>query len=156
MRELEILNKLSIIRNLDYESIIVIGVTARNGKFVFIDDVTNKRSDCDATVKVEYLADVCKKNGCRYIYIAHNHPKDIEETLITESVQPSEDDISMTDYIKTFLLGRGITLLDHYIVSENQHLSINSYLKTKEYPLPIVTVKDNFPRRQIVLVRRKQ
>lgn len=60
--------------------------------------------DCTDILQYAYLL------SSKRIFLAHNHPNGI--------ATPSEQDLISTERIKSLLYNNGITLIDHYIVTE--------------------------------------
>lgn len=60
-----------------------------------------------------------------YAVLAHNHPGGL--------AIPSDEDEQATAYIDAMLQGVGVTLLDHIIVSDNDHISLKNktFLRTR-------------------------
>lgn len=127
-----ILEKLYHMRDLDYEIISILGFY--NNNFIFSKVISYLNNKDNSFAKVEDISDLCKKNKCNKVLLAHNHPFEIDNITAIESVYPSKDDLQTTDYIKTFLQCRGIKLIDHIIISKTMELSIFNFIKTGKFP----------------------
>lgn len=81
---------------------------------------------------IRSIADFALKNECKYVFIAHNHPK--------SDNKPSPSDIKSTIEIKNAVDVIGIPLVDHIITGNNGGYSLRAnkgdiFTEIKEYKL---------------------
>ncbi|NLD86731.1 MAG: hypothetical protein GX633_00535, partial [Clostridiales bacterium] len=78
-------------------------------------------AEADMRKMMEYALSV----GARYVILSHNHPNG--------TLNPSREDIRMTQHVSQTFASVGITMIDHIIVSNNHVLSMmeQGYVKNK-------------------------
>lgn len=98
-----------LISGVRYE-VLLIAYIGQDGKTVTICELDSGNfnmvvHDCTDILQYAYLL------SSKRIFLAHNHPNGIST--------PSEQDLISTKRIKSLLENNGITLIDHFIVTEN-------------------------------------
>ncbi len=79
-----------------------------------------------AGVPIRRIVDIAMKHNATTVYLAHNHPGG--------TTRPSTDDIETTKRVAYALSGVDIILADHFIVVDNDYLSMtkNGYYRPTE------------------------
>ena len=79
-------------------------------------DFIEKGSQSFVEVNVKNLISLVLEHDTKYIVLAHNHPSTI--------ALPSKEDIKVTEQIDSLLDVLGVTLLDHFILCEDNYVSL--------------------------------
>ncbi len=90
-------------------------LTDAKGKMIFF-DIISKGSISATEMPVRKIVDLALRHNAKGVYIAHNHP--------SGSALPSLGDINATHTIYKTLLGVGVTLIDHFIVTDDDYVSL--------------------------------
>ena len=77
-------------------------------KLIAINSVTSASREY-AQVSIKEVASIAIKTGAKFVALVHNHP--------SGNLQPSADDIIVTQKIKNALLPIDVTLIEHIIIS---------------------------------------
>ena len=85
------------------------------GKLLF-SDIIIKGAIGSTTAPVRKIVDIALRHNAKCAFIAHNHP--------SGSALPSSSDIKATAIIKNTLLSVGVELIDHYIVTTDDYVSL--------------------------------
>mgnify|MGYP002516872173 CR=1 FL=1 len=96
------------------ENVLLLLIDAK-GKEVFC-GIVSKGSLVDATFPIRKIVDFALRYNAKSVIVAHNHPSGL--------ALPSRDDIDATINLKNALELIGVRLLDHYIVADNDCVSI--------------------------------
>ncbi len=96
------------------ENILLLLLDAK-GKEIFCGMVSNGTIS-DTTMPIRKIVDITLRYNAKAAIIAHNHPSGI--------ALPSRDDLDATTNLKKALDLIGVRLLDHYIVADNDCVSI--------------------------------
>lgn len=75
-------------------------------------------------VSVKSILSAATREDCAMIAIAHNHPSHL--------ALPSQEDVEMTRRVKNILASIGIKLIDHFIICNNDYVSMRSSEKFKK------------------------
>ncbi len=78
--------------------------------------IVSKGSVSDATLPVRKIVDFALRYNSKFAIIAHNHPSGI--------ALPSREDIAATKNVKSALNLIGVKLIDHFIVADNDYVSL--------------------------------
>lgn len=85
------------------------------GKMVYFDIIA--KGSLNATeAPVRKIVDLALRHNAKTAYIAHNHPSGL--------ACPSVSDIKVTHAIFITLRGVGVALMDHFVVADNDYVSI--------------------------------
>lgn len=87
------------------------------GKMVFF-DVIAKGSLNSTDMPIRKIVELAIRHNAKIAYIAHNHP--------SGNALPSVDDIKTTKLISQTLRSVGVSLIDHFIVADNDYVSLRS------------------------------
>lgn len=118
------LEEIKEIRNAMQENMILIGLDRANNirTLTLMGLGTNKNINIDS----KDILRTALMSGSDRIILVHNHP--------SNSLKASTEDLHFTNITNKFLAVFNIQLLDHIIVTENEHLSmVNERLVNKEY-----------------------
>ena len=118
------LEEIKEIRNAMQENMILIGLDRANNirALTLMGLGTNKNINIDS----KDILRTALMSGSDRIILVHNHP--------SNSLKASPEDLHFTNITNKFLAVFNIQLLDHIIVTENEHLSmVNERLVNKEY-----------------------
>ena len=118
------LEEIKEIRNAMQENMILIGLDRANNirTLTLMGLGTNKNINIDS----KDILRTALMSGSDRIILVHNHP--------SNSLKASPEDLHFTNITNKFLGVFNIQLLDHIIVTENEHLSmVNERLVNKEY-----------------------
>lgn len=85
------------------------------GKMIFF-DIISKGSINSSDVPVRKIVDLALRHNAKIAFLAHNHP--------SGSALPSESDIKSTEIVRKTLQSVGVNLIDHYIVTEFDYVSL--------------------------------
>lgn len=85
------------------------------GKMVFY-DVVSKGSINSTDMPVRKIVELAIRHNAKIAYIAHNHP--------SGNALPSSDDIKTTRLISQTLRSVGVSLMDHFIIADNDYISL--------------------------------
>ncbi len=85
------------------------------GKMIYL-DIIAKGSINSTDLPVRKVVDLALRHNAKMAYIAHNHP--------SGSAIPSKSDLNATKKIYQTLLNVGVCLMDHYIITENDYVSL--------------------------------
>lgn len=96
------------------ENVLLILLDAK-GKEIFC-GIVSKGSLNDATLPVRRIVDLALRYNAKSAVVAHNHPSGV--------ALPSRDDLNATVNLKNALDLIGVRLLDHYIVADNDCVSL--------------------------------
>lgn len=96
------------------EHIYSFGIDKKKSKYKikYLTDISDilKSTDKGAIAMTEMAISTALDNNCTGIVIAHNHP--------CEFIHPSEEDLSLTEYLDSLCKENGLILYDHFIVSK--------------------------------------
>ena len=79
-------------------------------------DIIIKGGIDSTTAPVRKIVDIALRHNAKCAFIAHNHP--------SGSALPSSDDIRATVSIRNTLLSVGVVLVDHYIITTDDYVSL--------------------------------
>ncbi len=96
------------------ENVLALLIDAK-GKEVFC-GIVSKGSLNDTTLPIRKIVDFSLRYNAKSVIVAHNHPSGV--------ALPSRDDIDATVNLKNALDLIGVRLLDHYIVADNDCVSL--------------------------------
>ena len=82
-------------------------------------DIIAKGSVSSSDFPIRRIVDLAIRHNARTAYIAHNHP--------SGSLLPSRADIDATKLISGTLASVSVQLLDHFIVADNEYVSLREY-----------------------------
>lgn len=85
------------------------------GKMIFF-DIIAKGSLNSTDMPIRRIVDLSLRHNAKCAYIAHNHP--------SGSALPSRSDIEATKLIYETLLNVGVMLADHFIVTDEDYISL--------------------------------
>lgn len=85
------------------------------GKMIYF-GIISKGSLNSTEMPVRKIVDLSLRHNAKIAYIAHNHP--------SGSALPSSADISTTKTISETLLSVGVHLIDHFIVTDDDYVSL--------------------------------
>lgn len=85
------------------------------GKMIYF-GIISKGSLNSTEIPVRKIVDLSLRHNAKIAYIAHNHP--------SGSALPSSTDISTTKIISETLLSVGVHLIDHFIVTDDDYVSL--------------------------------
>ncbi len=85
------------------------------GKMIFF-DIISKGSISATEMPVRKIVDLALRYNAKSAYIAHNHP--------SGSALPSLGDITATHTIFKTLNGVGVALIDHFIITDDDYVSL--------------------------------
>lgn len=85
------------------------------GKLLFSDIITKGSVD-STSAPVRKIVDIALRHNARCAFVAHNHP--------SGSALPSSEDIRATATIKNTLQSVGVVLVDHYIITTDDYVSL--------------------------------
>lgn len=88
------------------------------GKILYF-DIVAKGSVSSSDFPLRRIVDLAIRHNARTAYIAHNHP--------SGSLLPSRADIDVTKLLDSTLSSVGVHLLDHFIVADNEYVSLREY-----------------------------
>ncbi len=95
--------------------VVVLILGDAKGKMVYF-DVVSKGSVNSSDFPVRRIVELAIRHNARIAVIAHNHP--------SGNALPSRSDLNTTKLIADTLRGVGVSLLDHYIVADNDYISL--------------------------------
>ena len=72
-----------------------------------------------AVTNLQEISQICIRKDSRDIILAHNHPSGI--------VLPSQQDLIMTRQANEYLIGVGINLHDHFVVTDTKYYSMKEH-----------------------------
>lgn len=76
-----------------------------------------QRGSLNATdLPVRKIVDLALRHNAKTAFIAHNHP--------SGSALPSPSDLEATKFIRETLLAIGVNLIDHYIITNEDYVSL--------------------------------
>ncbi|MEE0963822.1 JAB domain-containing protein [Ruminococcus sp. YE282] len=85
------------------------------GKMIYF-DIVSKGSINSTELPIRKIVDLALRHNAKTAFIAHNHP--------SGSSLPSSGDIETTHIIFTTLRGVGVNLIDHYIITDEDYVSL--------------------------------
>lgn len=97
--------------------IVVLVLGDAKGKMIFF-DVISKGSLNNSDLPIRKIVELAIRHNAKIAYIAHNHP--------SGKALPSSDDLKTTRLISQTLRSVGVSLMDHYIVADNDYVSLRS------------------------------
>ena len=95
--------------------VVVLILGDAKGKMVYF-DVVSQGSVNSSDFPVRRIVELAIRHNARIAVIAHNHP--------SGNALPSRTDLNTTKLIADTLRGVGVSLLDHYIVADNDYISL--------------------------------
>ena len=107
--------------------------------FIGLDNMNNVRnisllgigSTCDVIIDTKEIVRVALFSASEKVILVHNHP--------SNSLNPSQPDLHITNVTKELLNVFGIKLIDHIIVTEKEHISMDKIQKiSKDYDFPLI------------------
>ena len=101
--------------------IVVLLCLSNSGELIHLAEI-HRGSVNSAGVSMRKIAEIALAKNAAAVVLAHNHPNGV--TL------PSSDDINTTRSVENALNMIGVTLVDHYIVAENNY---NTILRQDKY-----------------------
>lgn len=103
------------------EEVVVLLLVDVKCKILFF-DVISKGSINSTDVPIRKIVDLALRHNANLAFLAHNHPSGL--------AFPSNADINTTNILYNTLKSVGITLVDHYIVSDNEVVPVmNTVIK---------------------------
>lgn len=99
----------------NYEQVVLLLMDAKFKEIYF--GVVSKGSMTNADVNIPKVCEIAVRYSARYAIIAHNHPSGI--------CLPSNADLKVTTRLYQALKCLNIELLDHYIVADDDCISLN-------------------------------
>nr|WP_316625555.1 JAB domain-containing protein [uncultured Ruminococcus sp.] len=107
--------------------VVVLILGDAKGKMVYF-DVVSKGSVNSSDFPVRRIVELAIRHNARIAVIAHNHPSGnalpIAHNHPSGNALPSRTDLNTTKLIADTLRGVGVSLLDHYIVADNDYISL--------------------------------
>ena len=88
------------------------------GKILYL-DIVSKGSISSSDFPIRSIVDLAIRHNARTAYIAHNHP--------SGSLLPSRADLDATKQISSTLKSIGVHLIDHFIVADNEYVSLHEH-----------------------------
>ncbi len=88
------------------------------GRILYL-DIVAKGSVNSSDLPLRKIVDLAIRHNARTAYVAHNHP--------SGSLLPSRADIDVTKLLDSTLASVGVHLLDHFIVADNEYVSLREY-----------------------------
>lgn len=88
------------------------------GKILYF-DIVAKGSVSSSDFPLRRIVDLAIRHNARTAYIAHNHP--------SGSLLPSRADLDATKQISSTLKSIGVHLIDHFIVADNEYVSLHEH-----------------------------
>lgn len=95
--------------------VVVLVLGDAKGKMVFF-DVVSKGSVNSSDFPIRRIVELAIRHNASIAFIAHNHP--------SGNALPSKTDLATTKLVAETLRGVGVRLLDHYIVADNDFISL--------------------------------
>ncbi len=97
------------------EEVVVLLLGDAKGKIIFF-DVVAKGSVNSSDMPIRKIVDLSIRHNARLAFIAHNHP--------SGNALPSKNDLATTDALKATLNTVGVRLFDHFIVTDDDYVSL--------------------------------
>ena len=97
------------------EEVVVLLLGDAKGKIIFF-DVVAKGSVNSSDMPIRKIVDLAIRHNARLAFIAHNHP--------SGNALPSKNDLATTDALKFTLNTVGVRLFDHFIVTDDDYVSL--------------------------------
>ena len=97
------------------EEVVVLLLGDAKGKIIFF-DVISKGSINSSDMPIRKIVDLSIRHNARLAFIAHNHP--------SGNALPSKNDLATTDALKATLNTVGVRLFDHFIVTDDDYVSL--------------------------------
>lgn len=88
------------------------------GKIIYF-DIISKGSVSSSDFPIRRIVDLAIRHNARTAYVAHNHP--------SGNLLPSRADVDVTKLIDGTLRSVGVLLLDHFIVADNEYVSLREH-----------------------------
>ena len=88
------------------------------GKIIYF-DIISKGSVSSSDFPIRRIVDLAIRHIARTAYVAHNHP--------SGNLLPSRADVDVTKLIDGTLRSVGVLLLDHFIVADNEYVSLREH-----------------------------
>lgn len=85
------------------------------GKMIYF-NIVAKGSLNSTDLPVRKIVDLALRHNAKTAFIAHNHP--------SGSALPSPSDLEATKFIRETLLAIGVNLIDHYIITNEDYVSL--------------------------------
>ena len=88
------------------------------GKIIYF-DIISKGSVSSSDFPIRRIVDLAIRHNAHTAYVAHNHP--------SGNLLPSRADVDVTKLIDGTLRSVGVLLLDHFIVADNEYVSLREH-----------------------------
>lgn len=105
-----------------YEVVYIACLNA-NKRFVGV-DMVSRGTVTEAPIYMRNIMEIALRYNSSSVILAHNHP--------TGEVNPSKEDIEMTEQVRSWLAGAEINVLDHLIIGDKNYYSM---INNKKYSL---------------------
>ena len=97
------------------EEVVVLLLGDAKGKIIFF-DVISKGSINSSDIPIRNIVDLSIRHNAKLAFMAHNHP--------SGNALPSKSDVDTTLLIRTTLKTVGVQLYDHFIVTDDDYVSL--------------------------------
>lgn len=97
------------------EEVVVLLLGDAKGKIIFF-DVISKGSINSSDIPIRKIVDLSIRHNAKLAFMAHNHP--------SGNALPSKSDVDTTLLIRTTLKTVGVQLYDHFIVTDDDYVSL--------------------------------
>lgn len=85
------------------------------GKMIYF-GIISKGSLNSSDVPIRKVVDLSLRHNAKTAFLAHNHP--------SGTALPSRSDLEITEMLKNTLMSVGVILVDHYIVTDDDYISL--------------------------------